>query len=106
MKENTPQSGNSTGLVMGGINLATYPKLDFGNSEDMRIVEGKNMFQIAIENKEVVEIIVDTMKQCKGEIKEQRRRFSVDASAVAELGKAVSELGKAYAMLMVVSPDD
>lgn len=26
MKVNTPQSGNSTGLVMGGINLTSYPR--------------------------------------------------------------------------------
>ena len=26
MNVNTPQSGNSTGLVMGGINLTSYPR--------------------------------------------------------------------------------
>lgn len=45
----------------------------------------------------VIGIILDTMEQCKSEIKDQRRRMNVDGTAVAELGKAIAELGKAYA---------
>lgn len=58
----------------------------------------KNAYD-AYEKNKVIGIIVNVMGQCEGEVREQRRRMSVDAAAVAELGKAVAELGKAYALL-------
>lgn len=48
------------------------------------------------EENKVIGIIVETMEQCKSEIREQRRRMDVDGTAVAELGKAIAELGKTY----------